>query len=217
MSSHASSRVYVQLMQSEERNAGRAWLLGVGVLIVTAGAMGCQGSGDPSRHTRTSDRPASQPAGVLALTGIGITGARVDAPARVAQEAATKALGEPDGKRFSGCELGGPGAIYGEVLWSWGAFDLSFSNRATTRKVVPGRFLGWEVDTNGALPTRVRLPPGITRRSSAADVRAATPVLSAGEGLPGVYEIQGVDGITYAFQKPYRRVRVIALNPPRCE
>ena len=176
--------------------------------------IGCGGAGSNPPATSRTDAPAPSE---LRLSGTGFNDVRVDTSATAAQRAAVRVLGKPDRTRFSGCELGGPEAVFSQVEWSWGALSMSFSNRATTEKVVPGRFLGWYVRANGELPGPVRLPAGISRRSSIDDVRAATPVRSAGEGLPGTYVIEAADGVSYAFVEPYRRVTSISLNPPICE
>jgi hypothetical protein len=179
-----------------------------------AAATACGGAGDEPPSPSQPDEPAPSE---LQLSGTGFNDVRVGTSATAAQRAVTRVLGKPDKTRFSGCELGGPEAVFGQVEWSWGALSMSFSNRATTKKVVPGRFLGWYVRANGELPRPVRLPAGITRRSSIDDVRAATPVRSAGEGLPGTYVIEAADGVSYAFVEPYRRVMSISLNAPICE
>jgi hypothetical protein len=196
-----------------EDSTARQARLALVVLIAVVVTVGCGESGANSDTGRVANRPA----GVLALTGDGITGARIGAPAVAAQKAAARVLGKPDETRFGGCELAGPEAVYGQIVWSWGALSLTFGNRATTPKVVPGRFLGWHVRATGSLPRLVRLPPGIGMRSSRADVLAATPVASAGEGLPGTYEIRGADGVYYTFLEPYRHIDYIAVNPQLCE
>lgn len=200
-------------MRGEGRNLR---LLGLCIPLLLAAVLGC-GDGKRLYTTHGPVPSTNKAAAALALTADGMTGVRVGSAAAIAQNAAVKLLGRPDRRWFGGCELGGPAALYSEVDWSWGGLTLDFSNRASTRRVAPGRFLGWAVNTRRALPRQVRLPAGISLHSSPAEVRAATPISSAREGLPGVYELRGADGIDYAFMKPYHHVDAISLNPQVCE
>jgi hypothetical protein len=151
------------------------------------------------------------------LSGSGLVGVPFGSPPRQAQALLTRVLGAPDRVRFSGCELGGLGAIYTQRSWTWGGLTVNFTNKARTPKVRPGRFVSWIVDARHGLPMKVYLPDGLTIDSSPGDVRAVAPIRSAGEGLPGTYSVTTVDGVTFGFLKPFRRPSAISVNDPGCE
>jgi hypothetical protein len=188
----------------------------MGVRIVVAATV-LVFAGCTQAHRDSHGEPPTVDVHRIQLSGAGLIGIPFGTPARQAQAVLTRVLGTPDRVRFSGCELAGLGAVYTRRSWTWAGLTVTFSNKAKTPQVRPGHFVSWLIEPRHGLPAKAELPDGLTLQSSPDDVRAAAPIRSAGEGLPGTYSVTTLDGVTYGFAKPFRHPSAISVNDPGCE